>query len=351
MNIDFHHAGTFVVARAAGFSQQDAEIIAHAAQYVDDATNDGLVRFDNGAMYSRCATAHKMLDYKNFAALAVQRVWVPFHFVPGGANASDNFIDRLICRPNSPVVKAIVKNAILDAEKPYGLHRLGVTAHVFVDSFAHQGFAGVNHAVNQVQSVWRDGKIDENYQRKVANFFNGWLQQRVPPLGHGAALSYPDRPYLRWSYVNGRGEEIQRDNPRDFTEAADELCKVFRRYRLRDAAADVEGLPVRVRERMTALFETVTDASEHRRHQRWLGAIRDDVFGVGAADIRYADKGLGSWKHLALGTTDRDDASDKLFAFSPIFVTSDWKRFHDAAKGHRRALVDDVLSDFGIIVA
>src|SRR5687768_16032028 len=158
MNIDFHHAATFVVARAAGFDEPQAELIAHSAQYVDDATNDGLVRFDNGAMYSRCATAHKMLDYKNFAALAVQRVWVPFHFIPGGATASDKFIDRLVCRPNSRVLQAIVRSAIADAEKPYGLHRLGITAHVFVDSWAHQGFAGVNHAVNLVHKVCRDGK-------------------------------------------------------------------------------------------------------------------------------------------------------------------------------------------------
>jgi hypothetical protein len=44
------------------FDQQDAEIIAHAAQHVDDATNDGPVHFDNGAIYGRCATARKMLD-------------------------------------------------------------------------------------------------------------------------------------------------------------------------------------------------------------------------------------------------------------------------------------------------
>ena len=50
MQIDFHHAATYVIARLAGFSHTKAGKIAYAAQYVDDADNTGVVRFDNGAM-------------------------------------------------------------------------------------------------------------------------------------------------------------------------------------------------------------------------------------------------------------------------------------------------------------
>ncbi len=351
MNIDFHFAVTFISARCAGFEAQEAEVIAHAAQYVDDATNDGLVRFDNGALYSRATTAHRMLDYKNFAELSGQRVWIPFHFLPSGTNASDHFIDKLLTRPNSEVAQAMVRASIADAERPYGLHRLGITAHVFVDTWAHQGFAGVNHAINQVHEVRREGRVDPRFHDKLSRFFNGFVQQRLPPLGHGAALSYPDRPYLRWSYTNGRGEEVHRDNPRDFTEAADELCRLFRRYRLRDPFADVEGLPTRTRATIAKLFETLVQPDEQERLGRWLAALRDDLFHVGAANLHYTDKGAGSWKHAALGTLEANDPAGKLFPYSTRFLSSDWKRFHDAAKAHRRALVDDVLPEFGIVVA
>jgi len=37
MQIDFHHAVTYVVARCAGFPHDDAAVIAYAAQDVDDA--------------------------------------------------------------------------------------------------------------------------------------------------------------------------------------------------------------------------------------------------------------------------------------------------------------------------
>jgi nucleoside 2-deoxyribosyltransferase len=73
MQIDFHHAVTYVVARLAGFGHREAEVVAYCAQYVDDATNTGEIIFENGAMYSRICSAHKMLDYRNFDELASRR--------------------------------------------------------------------------------------------------------------------------------------------------------------------------------------------------------------------------------------------------------------------------------------
>jgi len=45
MQIDFHHTVTYVAARLAEFEHEEADIIAHAAQYVDDATSSGTVYF------------------------------------------------------------------------------------------------------------------------------------------------------------------------------------------------------------------------------------------------------------------------------------------------------------------
>ena len=56
MQIDFHHGATYVIARLAGFDADDALTVAYAAQYVDDATNSGVVKFDNDALYARSCT-------------------------------------------------------------------------------------------------------------------------------------------------------------------------------------------------------------------------------------------------------------------------------------------------------
>lgn len=356
MNIDFHHGVTYLVGRVAGFSHDEADIVAQSAQYVDDAISEGVVRFDNGSMYQRHATAHRALNYKNFAALGSRLVWVPYHFLPGnggcpaGEVPKGSFIERLVTRPNSHVAQAMMTEVIRDAHRPYGLHRLGIAAHVFVDTWAHQGFAGVNHRINEVSQVRRDGQIDVTFAQKVSRFFDGWLHQAVPPIGHGAALSYPDRPFLRWSYVNGLGQQVVRDNPRDFVVAADELCRVFRRYRLRDSTTDVEGLPAALKDDFFNRFSQWDERDELVRHQRWLRALADDEFGIGRVDLRYVPEGEGSWKHAALADpTERERG--RVYEYSDAFLSSNWKLFHDAAKAHRRSVVDDVLPQFGICVA
>ncbi len=356
MNIDFHHAVTYVVARYAGFDDPRARTVAHAAQYVDDATDEGLVLFDNGAMYRRLATAHRALDYKNFAALANRLVWIPFHFLPGNAGLGENqdpegkFIHKLITRPNSLVAQALVQETIEERHRPYGLHRLGILAHVFVDTWAHQGFAGVNHRVNQVRDVRQKGVPDEGFNRRISRFFHGVVHQSMPPIGHGAALSYPDRPYLQWSYVNGLEHEVVRSNPDEFVEAADELCRVFRRFLSGRPDADVGGLPPEGREKIELRFRSYDDADERIRHKRWLHDVAEGAFDFEPVRLDYIAKGPGSWRAAAL-RYPAASTKDRRFPYDDAFLQSDWKLFHDAAKAHRRAVVDDVLPSFGICVA
>lgn len=356
MNIDFHHAVTYLVARVAGFEDREARTISHSAQYVDDATDEGLVMFDNGAMYRRLATAHRALDYKNFAALGHRLVWIPFHFLPGNAGLEEDqdpagaFIRKLLVRPNSPVAQRMVRVTIEEKHKPYGLHRLGIVSHVFVDTWAHQGFAGVNHRVNMVKDVRRAGQPDERFKQKMWRFFYGKVHQNMPPIGHGAALSYPDRPYLNWSYFNGLDELVVRQNPSEFTEAAHELCKVFQRYLRGDPGAQVDGLPADLQQMIHDRFVRYEESDERVRHRRWLDDLAEDAFGIGKVDLNYVAKGPGSWRAEALQYPD-PDTKDRRFPYDEAFLDSDWKRFHDAAKAHRRAIVDDILPSFGICVA
>ncbi len=82
MQIDGHHAGTYITARLAGFSHEEAEIISYAAQYVDDATNEGAIQFDNPYMYSRIASAHSMIDYNTLSTSRTTSHGFPSIFYP-----------------------------------------------------------------------------------------------------------------------------------------------------------------------------------------------------------------------------------------------------------------------------
>lgn len=185
----------------------------------------------------------------------------------------------------------------------------------------------------------------------MARFFNGVFHQRVPAIGHANALSYPDRPYLRWSYINGAGKHVVRDNAQEFLEAANELCRWVGRYLHRDADAETPGLPPLIANRIHGLFTSLVDGKPERRHQRWLAALAEDAFGIGSVHLSYQPKGFGSWKHLALGTTAAKDPKSARFKYRPGFLRSNYKLFHDAAKVHRLSVVDDILPNYEICVA
>lgn len=352
MQIDFHHGATYAIARLAGLSPDAAGVVAYCAEYVDDATNSGVVDFEDGSHFSRISSAHKLLDYRNFQELAASRVWIPFHFLPGngglpaGQEPRGGRIERLVCRPDSPVARDMVRLAILGRERPWGLHRLGITMHVFADTWAHQGFAGVNHKVNVATDIRLDGEPALSLRERLANYFVG----TALPLGHGAVLSFPDRPWIRWSYVDGFGRTIERDNHADFQQAAHRMCQVMRQYVLGDPDAAVSGLPRQDRQVVAELLRNDTE-DYHARHEAWLEAIEGGRFSFGKETVRYVGKGPGSWKHTALGTEKAVDGPEEVFPRLGGFEESHWKRFHDALQAHRLELIHLILPRYGILTA
>ena len=368
MQIDFHHTATYAIARLAGFKKADAEIIAYSAQYIDDATNDGLIQFKNGATYSRTATAHKMLDYRNFKGLANSRVWVPFHFLPGNdlKNKTDKFdvnarfINRLVCRPGSEVSKDMVKDCIADQDQVYGLHRLGITMHVYADTWGHYGFCGVVHEINNVSDVKFDGQhvTKSNFLDKMKSFFadkfdktKGKLVGDVYPLGHGAALSYPDMPYLKWEYINGLNQKIIRDNPASYIEAVKSMYQAMVCYLKKDHTLNTNAeISNQDLETFKDLLFNTTNPDGESRHKIWLNAIKNGRFSFGKEDLSYIPKGEGSWKHQALGTIKEVDDTNEQFTYTDYFIHSDWKKFHDAASAHRFSILHRILPQYGIVV-
>ncbi|MEN6331297.1 MAG: DUF6765 family protein [Smithella sp.] len=352
MQIDFHHAVTYVAARLAGFPHEEADIIAYAAQYVDDATSQGIICFDNKALYERNSSAHKSIDPKNLDALDNQKVWMPFHFLPGngspdpGESSEGKFIHKLICFPDSPVAKDMIKAAILDQDKDrnnkYALHRLGITMHVYADTWAHQGFAGVKHDVNKVVKISESGHSNV-FKDVLINLIN----KSIPELGHGQAYVFPDMPFLSWEYVNGHKKTIPRNNTDEFCKAADALCKAMKRYRLKSPDAEVTGIGENDMNQIRKLFTELKTEDGEDRHQEWINKIEQGIFSFGPATISYAEDGKGSWKAEALGTSK--DTFE--YTYKESFLTSNWKLFHDALQLHRITVSHDILPKYGICAA
>lgn len=181
MQIDMHFYGTYALARASGIPPRDAKAIAYAAQYVDDSTSQDSERHDDGGLLYGIATAHH--DWQCVINRKVhpdeqRRVWVPFHFIPGGAG--DSFEERLLCIKDSPIAQKMIEHHIGVASNgsPFGLHLLGIAAHVYMDTFSHYGFSGVGSKYNSVkeETIKTIGVKDKNMEEYLINKFGKFIK-------------------------------------------------------------------------------------------------------------------------------------------------------------------------------
>lgn len=349
MQIDFHHTVTYVVARFAEFTHEEASTIAYCAQYVDDATTYGEIKFDNGSSYSYISSAHNMIDIRNAESLPNQEAWLPFHFLPGNEYSEKTFPQQAVCRENSQIAQDMVRDCILEKNRPYGLHRLGITMHVYADTWAHQKFAGMDNAVNEASEV----EVDYQGNQNIIDIFIGFVLGKVMPLGHAAVNVYPDLPFLVWNYKNWRGGNESVVNPDRFMRAADNMLMAMQRYIKGDPDADVSGLRVEDRSSIVDMFNETVALDGKERHKQWLDAIKNGRFRF-SADLQYIPDGSNSWKEQALIPVPIDSNAPEtpqyecVYQLTPAFLESDWKLFHDALQVHRSKILDEILPKHGI---
>lgn len=357
MNIDFHYGIIYVVARLAGMGRDEAETIAHACEYVDDATTPGILEFKDGQTFARFASAHEALDYSNVLDSDNRMVWAPFHFLPGNEGAS--FEQRVVCRKNSAVARAMVRRFLEQRGKDNDLHRLGVLLHTYVDTWAHQGFSGTSSPRNAVHHLEGDDHPHDTWLEKlkeqvgnVLAAIEGETVHNFVKVGHGAALHFPDLPWARWRYRNGFDEQIERENLPDFVDAAAMAYKVIGAFRA--GRTDFEAFPDMPADRLARIRDVLSENCSHNSNHR-LEVINERLAGGALPEVperipEYIPKGRGSWKHAATGIEADDDGAGKP-VWSEAFEGSDYRKFHDAVKEHRMDVTHVVLPSFGIRLA
>jgi hypothetical protein len=357
MNIDFHYGVIYVISRLAGLPPNQAEIVAHSCQYVDDATVHGVLQFAGGQSYERFASAHKMLDYKNELNTEDKVVWAPFHFLPGGEGESLD--DKAVCRPDSAIAKEMVKRALSNPHAENALHRLGISLHVYVDTWAHQGFAGIRSDRNLITYLNGDDHDATTWLEKLEGFARAagetgaaFSFDVLSRLGHGAALHFPDMPWATWEYKDATGRHIYRKNLPDFVAAADMACRVVQAFVAGQTQyANEEGLSASQKAQLEALFASNRSHDEiERLSVVCASAEQGTIEGFMEPVPPYIAKGEGSWKYQATGIAAADDGNTPP-TWGPVFEDSEYRRFHDALKEHRFEVTQEILPSFGIRLA
>jgi len=172
------------------------------------------------------------------------------------------------------------------------------------------------------------------------------------PMGHGAALECPDKPYLIWSYTNGLGEKIERNNTDIFMNAVRTMIGELSRYRYElDNEANLPNPTDSDYTKIEENFKSFISPEGDKRWEEWIVSIGNGDFSFGPQKLDYIPKGSGSWKYKAINQQSFFDNIRDRFDYKDGFLDSDWKLFHDALQEHRLTIIHDVLPRFGICVS
>lgn len=353
MQEDMHFYGTYALARIAGFPPDPALTVATAAQFVDDAVEASPVHIRGRAYLLPVVSAHTMMERENFDRMDHWRVWVPFHFLPGGQGVLVE--DRLVClwgEPGNEAADSIIRLALEAgaAREPYGLHLLGIVTHVIQDTYAHYGFSGVAHEHNRV----RQQSIDALNLGRMRNYVMGKLQTfwdrlgasvaEASLLGHAGVATFPDRPYMRWRFqyeqapsgIRAPYLRAERDNQATYLLACTRLHAVFHAY-----LAGMTGLPQGHRPFSRAVNEEIQsilaeEGTKEERRDRWLVAIQSGrLFDPVAEDLTLKYSGRG-WGMQTLTRAQHIEATEAYW-------------YNRAARHYLEAIHDDILPRMHIL--
>ncbi len=212
MKIDAHYYAVLGFCRALGFDKESAGTIAYASQFVDDARINHVViegpipegvrydTIDGVPSFFNMATCHSYARIKTFHYEAMIHNTAAFHFVPGCRGKG--FGKQMRCKESGPVMSALL-NEVMEEDD---LVRLGVVLHAYADTFSHQGFSGLLSQVNDIdrlEILGNSGILRDRARqglRRLREVVSRWGDWVIPAYGHAQALTFPDLPYLRWSY-------------------------------------------------------------------------------------------------------------------------------------------------------
>ncbi len=366
MQVDMHYYGTYAMARAAGLEVKHAQIVAFAAQYVDDSTANDSEVHDDGGMFETVSTAHTNSEAISNAAIdhiEQRKVWVPYHFFPG--NKGNTLSERLVCCKDSGLAQEMVSNHIRHAvsvKNEYGLTLMGIMAHVYADTFAHYGFSGVSSRQNKVDGKSIELNVeDKKVEAYIMGKFSGFLNKYLPrfiiknyrsfasrgasvatgALGHGAVGTYPDRPFLRWRFTfkKNNADSGWRQNSVTYLEACEKLHMAFSEFA---EGAGVAKKPVAfasIKNKVDQILQL--ESAKEGRVKAWVDAIiSGSLFEVEEREALFYSK--HDWEQ------QKDDFEDLNNAHE--MVEKEVYKFHQAATYHRDYTLKHLLPKHGIVV-
>jgi len=339
VQIDFHYNTIRVLIEKAGFSSEEAQIIAYASQFVDDAVNHEEMNI-NGKLdilhkrftkktFNPVCTAHKGLQLlKGFKKDVQNKIYIPFHFLPD-LELIKNENDSFIVEPNGKLAKKIVLNAKTELSKTTGeerimnLIRLGIALHTYSDTWTHQDFSG-RHSSNE--NDIDDIEILKNNNWEKLSFINRLEYNALPDIGHAEAENLPDLSHLKWRYRKISTNKItERNNTEIFLDAAENIFNIFNGLNKQTNLKDIK-------EKLSECFSFEANSVDNK-FKKFQKIFPEIGF--------YYD--VKQWHNEALNVVEPKNIITKIKKDKPNYVLGSdkkWFYFHLAALEQREYVMD-----------
>lgn len=309
MNLEFHYYLTGLIARKAGFSEEEATTIAHACQMVDD--NSRIFRIED---------KHTKKVYKNYISQTINilkprktlwRIYSIFHFIPGdpyapSAARKDGEINYLTTTPDNDNANTIIDTAFQTGL--FRLYRIGIASHGFADTWAHQNFTGEWDNFNNTMGI-------------------------IPSIGHARFTKHPDWISHCWKDPRMKTPEIS--NKTRFLEAAKKLFHKYCRNRETETGTDNSSQWNELKQYISALMGAENKGSNFGskfRLQNYVSELNwlpqyDERSWFTEAAAQYTVQGRPD-----VGTAH---SSGDLYYWKKEKEDTHWFKFQEAVKAHQ----------------
>jgi hypothetical protein len=349
MRVDFHFYTIYASARAAGFKPDDAYIIAYASQYTDDEIREDKIYYEDGEVFDPFITGHAIFDPEAITERVCERVWVPFHFVPGSLGRGD---EVMLARANGPFVQKVIGEFFEYDLRPDSLHMLGIILHVYADTWSHQNFMGMINDMNNISEVKVEGEEEGFIEHHLSELKEKVKEYLVPNLGHAQAGSIPDEPFRKWEYLDYNGMAQRVNNRERALDAAYHCYELQSRFlKQYPEFLHSEVIPWdSIKEEIDRLFSFSGELKDCATE--WGEAISERKLGFGpeGKDINLIYD-HSEWYSLAVNETFKPNEQgflEKRYTKTDIFDTSDWKYFNQAAAFYWANLYGKIAEDEGL---
>lgn len=185
MDKEFHYWVTGLIAEYAGFPARDCRTLAYSSQYTDDNNATIEIYASDAATEPSYITHVSQTENILKPKRDILNIYPIFHFIPGDMDKTparkDGQTYPLITTPDSSYANKIFSYTLSNSVSKYlakdrrCLYRIGLAAHSYVDTWAHQNFCGYYSDMNGLPGV------------------------PLPDIGHFDAMHNPDMVNHRWT--------------------------------------------------------------------------------------------------------------------------------------------------------